>query len=535
MRDLTRAPIPWTLALCVAALALACRPDTPRARRVLVVGWDGATFDLIDPLLKEGRLPNVARLLARGQSATLESTAVPISSAAWTTLATGKEPGETGVYSFFQPIEGTYDVRVVSARDLCAAPLWRTLVARGHEVVVWGVPVTWPAEPVDGVLVAGMLSPEDQVWTHPPALTETLRARGLAPDLGVWRTLRELTPERVSQQLALKEAAVVEALRATHWSFALVVFKELDVLSHRVFDTNTRGPIAALLDDLDTSLGRLLEAAGSDTDVFLVSDHGFTTYRKVFDLDAWLLQEGFATRSEGATLDGRSEGPLATARANERGARLGRLAWSATRAFADVAEGNFAALRLNVVGREPQGAVADSARDATLEALEARLAALEFPAGVKVVRRTWRGAALYPGPERERVVPDLIVELEPSWRAVTSGLGPVFAASELAFPEHARDGICVAAGPSIPAASRALERPRWALRDLAPTWLHLLAEPIPSGMRGAVRFDDARHVLRIDERDDPSQRTTEAAYSGLPTQNESSEVRRRLSSLGYAD
>lgn len=543
MRELPRIPILRLALLALSAAALACSREPEPSRRVLVVGWDGATFDLIDPLLREGRLPNVARLLARGTDAVLESTAVPISSAAWTTIATGKEPGHTGVYSFFQPIEGTYDVRVVSARDVRAAPLWRTLVARGHQVVVWGVPITWPPEPVEGVLVAGMLSPEDQVWTHPPALTDTFRARGLSPDLGVWRTLRELTPERVASQLALKEAAVLEALGDRRWTFGMVVFKELDVLSHRVFDTNTRGTIAGLLDELDRILGRMLDAAGEDTDVFLISDHGFTTYHKVFDVDTWLVEAGFAARRTGATLGDSALGPLATARADERGTRLGRLDWDKTPVYADVAEGNFAALRLNLAGREPSGSLAPEARAATLKALQGELARLEFPAGVKVVRRTWTGDELYPGPERERVVPDLVVELEPSWRAVTSGLGPVFQSSEVAFPEHARDGICIAAGPSLvkaraDSAPATDTRPRWQLVDLAPTWLHLLGEVVPSGLTGNVRNEllrRAREVRRIDESADPSVRSTEAAYEGLPTTAESADVRRRLSALGYSD
>lgn len=538
MRELPRTPILRLALLALSAAALACGRAPEPSRRVLVVGWDGATFDLIDPLLREGRLPNVARLLARGTSAVLESTAVPISSAAWTTIATGKEPGHTGVYSFFQPIDGTYDVRVVSARDVRAAPLWRTLIARGHRVVVWGVPITWPPEPVEGVLVAGMLSPEDQVWTHPPALTETFRARGLAPDLGVWRTLRELTPERVAAQLTLKETAVLEVLDDPRWTFGMVVFKELDVLSHRVFDTRTSGTIAGLLDELDRVLGRMLDAAGEHTDVYLISDHGFTTYHKVFDVDTWLVEAGFAARRTGATLGDTAQGPLATARADERGARLGRLDWSKTPVYADVAEGNFAALRLNIAGRELSGSLAPEARAATLKALRDELARLEFPQGVKVVRRTWTGDELYPGPERERVVPDLVVELEPSWRAVTSGLGPVFQATEIGFPEHARDGICIAAGPSMTATRTGASRPRWQLIDLAPTWLHLLGEVVPSGLTGTVHSDllrRARDVHRIDEAVDPSVRSTEAAYEGLPTTAESADVRKRLSALGYSD
>ncbi|MFT5734803.1 MAG: putative AlkP superfamily phosphohydrolase/phosphomutase [Planctomycetota bacterium] len=195
-----------------------------------MIGWDGATYDLVDPLVKAGKLPNLAELMASGRSADLESTAIPISSAAWTTATTGKEPGETGIYSFLQPVPDSYDVRVVSAQDNHGIPIWRTLVARGHQVIVWGVPLTWPPEPVRGVMVSGMLSPLDGVWAHPPELAEELKGRGMLPDLGRWRSMQELNPQRIQEQLAIKETALVEQLSKPTWSFALAVFKNLDVL-----------------------------------------------------------------------------------------------------------------------------------------------------------------------------------------------------------------------------------------------------------------------------------------------------------------
>ena len=80
------------------------RGDEPP--RLLLIGWDGASYRMIDRLVSEGKLPTVARLMDRGVHARLESTIIPISSAAWTSAVTGKGPGETGVYGFFEPLEG---------------------------------------------------------------------------------------------------------------------------------------------------------------------------------------------------------------------------------------------------------------------------------------------------------------------------------------------------------------------------------------------------------------------------------------------
>ena len=500
-----------------------------------MIGWDGATFDLVDPLLKAGRLPNLARLMESGQSANLESTAVPISSAAWTTATTGKEPGETGIYSFLQPQPDSYDVRVVSAKDNQGIPIWRTLTARGHQVIVWGVPLTWPPEMVRGVMVSGMLSPLDGDWAHPPELAKDLKNRGMLPDLGRWRSMQELSPQRIEEQLAIKEAALIEQLSKPAWSFGLAVFKNLDVLAHQRYTAELDGPVANLLVALDATLGRLIEAAGPDTNVVVMSDHGFTTYPMVMDIDSWLTEAGFSARKPDAKLDGRSPAPLAEARISQRAERLGRFDMSKTRAFATTAEGNFAAIRLNVRGREPEGSIPEDQRDAVLAEIEAALQAIEQPAGTRVVRQIWRGAELYPGDQSDRVVPDLIVELEPDWRAVATGLQSPFSRALKAFPEHQRSGICVVSGPSI---AKNSARADWKIRDITPMALHLLGELIPSDLAGdphAELLKAPRAVLRVDAAKDPSLRSTEEAFKGLPSLSESTDVRNALNGMGYGE
>ncbi len=528
------------LTLTGLLLAAACNSgggedDSSIPPRLLVIGWDGATYDLIDPLVQAGRLPNLARLMESGISANLESTAIPISSAAWTTATTGKEPGETGIYSFLQPQPDSYDVRVVSAQDNQGIPIWRTLTARGHEVVVWGVPLTWPPEPVRGVMVSGMLSPLDETWAHPPELADQLKAQGMLPDLGRWRSMQELSPKRIKEQLAVKEAALVEQLSSPRWSFALTVFKNLDVLAHQRYTPALNGPVANLLVELDATLGRLVEAAGPDTNVVVMSDHGFSVYPMIVDIDSWLTESGFAVRKPDAKLDGRNPAPLAEARVSQRAERLGRFDMAKTRAFATTAEGNFAAIRLNVIGREPEGSVSPEDRDTVLGELEAALKGIEQPAGTKVVRQTWRGQDLYPGAQADRVVPDLIVEFEPDWRAIATGLREPFSRARKPFPEHQRNGICVASGPSI---AQRDGRAEWKIRDITPMALHLLGEVIPNDLAGDPHADllkTPRAVLRIDPAKDPSLRSTKEAFEGLPSPGESADVMNALKSMGYAE
>jgi predicted AlkP superfamily phosphohydrolase/phosphomutase len=534
-----------TVSLAAALLALVgCGgggEDAPQRRpadtRVLVVGWDGATWDLIDPLLAQGRMPHLARLLERGSQAVLDSTVVPISSAAWVGAVTGCDPAHSGVYGFFEPIPDTYDVTLISARSVRATPLWRTLSRRGGRSLVVGVPVTWPPEPIEGVLVSGMLAPRDSVWTHPAALTERLRARGYQPDLGIWRDANELSVEVLERQLAAKRELLLELLAGEDWDLAFFVFKELDVLSHFAYDGRTDGIVAWLLEALDRELGALLDAVGPSTRVLLVSDHGFGAYPTSFFTQRWLVEQGFSVEGEPVELPSDLESlPLAQRRALENAGAMGALDLPATRAFAGLAEGNFGGIRLNLAGREPQGGLAAEDAEAVLLELERSLGELRVPGTERpLIVRTWRRAELYPGPH-EDLISDLLFETDPEVAVRPVPHTAVFEAHEPRFPDHTRAGILAAAGPGLVAVA---ERGHASVLDVGPTVLHLLGHAVYAGTQGRVLEDllsERAPVRRVEEASE-TPRAAERRWleDATWTDPQLEEVRQRLKSTGYAE
>jgi len=526
-----RVRIAWLLAL--GSLFAACSDDpvaVPRSPRLLIVGWDGATFDLLDPLREAGRLPHVADLQARGTSAALESTVVPISSAAWVSAVTGMGPGETGVYSFFEPVEDSYDVQLVSSLSNQAPPLWRVLAHRGLRSHVFGVPLTYPPEPGLGTQVAGMLSPPGGTYAYPAGLTTELRERGFVPDLGIWRELQVPSHEFLDTQLDLKQEIVTEILARDDWEFAMVVFKSLDLLSHRAYDGRADTQVADLVVRLDAILGELIAAAGPDTNVILMSDHGFATFTRLFNIHSWLFDESFSTPAEGAELPPRSDGPLAESRPAEHKRRMAQLDTRRSLAFAQACEGAFGSVRLNVRGREPDGCVAPEEQEELLARIEAGLRAIRVGEAA-LVTNVWRGTDLYPGPHGS-VVPDLMFEVLADVQVVASDVQPTFATHAHPVPDHARDGILVAAGPRI---RREAERGRAAIADIAPTALHLLGLPAHEEMSGTVQstwVSGQAQVRRIPAAPGSLQRAESgAAYSA----EELEQLRQRLKQLGYVE
>lgn len=131
----------------------------PIANKVMVIGLDGATFRVIDPLVARGELPGLARLMAGGTRGTLESTLPPLSPTAWASFITGKNPGKHGIFDFLRRRPGSYEFLPVNGASIRARTLWSRLSEGGVRVGVVNVPMTYPPPPVNGFIISGMDSP----------------------------------------------------------------------------------------------------------------------------------------------------------------------------------------------------------------------------------------------------------------------------------------------------------------------------------------------------------------------------------------
>ena len=250
-------------------------------RRVLVVGWDGATWDAIDPLLAERRLPHLAALLDGGVRADLRSTVPPVTPAAWTSLATGQAPGRTGVLGFrhldLRRASG-FDPRLAGSADLRGRTLFEHAAALGAGVAMAAYPMTWPPFPVPGgVLLSGWPRPETArapMWPESEALQEPDWGQGATRPSSTVRT-RDGREDPVSAAIQLDERTLRVGLRWLREREDRVVFVGLqgtDHLAHRYWG---QPELEACYERFDGWLGALREAAGADAATVIVSDHGF--------------------------------------------------------------------------------------------------------------------------------------------------------------------------------------------------------------------------------------------------------------------
>jgi predicted AlkP superfamily phosphohydrolase/phosphomutase len=558
-----------------------------RVRRVLVIGLDGATLDLIEPWAQAGHLPIMAELMAKGSYSRLRSVYPVLSSAAWASFMTGMNPGKHGIYDFVTREDDGYSLRPVTRQHMAGRSLWHILSEYGRRVGVVNVPMTYPPEPVNGFLVSGLGTPDYRDFTYPTSLSKRLLQDG-------YRVNRRVFHQNPgNEQIFLDDTydvserltqATLRLMTEEPWDFFMVVYRDTDEMAHAfwsymdethpAYDPVEARPYRdAILDcycRLDQTIGELIAAAGPETTVLVLSDHGTgPLYKDVF-LNEWLRREGFLTTKPPKSIR-RTLARLGVTRANvshtlrtlglsrverwikdllgERIAALPRDTWGD---FAEVIDwpktiaysyGYHGQIYINLAGREPEGVVAPGEE---LERVRARvLKALrhwtDLDDGLPVVTAVYTADELFYGPHVGNA-PDLIVVMRDlayiTRHGHEFGYRPDKVFTNPLTREtggHRLDGVLIASGPGLAQINR--EAPVASLMDIAPTTLHLLGCPTPEHMDGRVlseRLSSEWRSQPVAAYQDDDWAASRQQEEMLSTQEER-ELIDRLRSLGYVE
>jgi predicted AlkP superfamily phosphohydrolase/phosphomutase len=553
--------------------------------KVLVIGLDGATPELVDRWVAENKLPFLKQMMQKGVYGKLKSTYPPISPAAWTTFATGYNPGKHGTYDFRD-----YDPRryscfadtIVDSNAFAGKAVWDLIGAAGQKVGVITVPVTYPAWKVNGFMVSGYPTPDAaksfaypaEVGERIPPLTEDSTFFKSASHSEVLKELVRITHLRTDVSIA--------ELQKDEYGFFIMVIGATDRAHHDWWKfIDPEHPAynpqeAAIYGDYilevykaaDACLGKFLEAVDDETTVIVMSDHGGMAHPKYnLNFNYWLRTLNLLTPSVKAS---KSQSGVKGAFKNFYRSKIRRLPyleklyrslpqglkkfatnldsqtmmnldaidWRRTRAYRFPMYPPVEGIMINVAGRQPEGCVQPGEE---YEALRTRileeLRSLREPTtGEPIVLEAYRREELYHG-ERLETAPDIIVVTQDCYKG---GIGidklisevPLEVISKLSGV-HRMDGIILAQGPHIRRDAR-VEGAN--IIDVAPTILYALGMPIPSDMDGKPLtnlFEDA-HTQQTtasytDERKVEDVATDEYGYS----EEEEESVRLKLEALGY--
>jgi predicted AlkP superfamily phosphohydrolase/phosphomutase len=526
-------------------------------QRVLLIGWDGADWRILDPMLEAGLLPNLAGLIDRGARAVLNSVVPTHSWSAWPSFLTGVDPADHGVYDILESREGTRRQFPVSFRSIRERTFLADLTAAGVETVMVNVPLTFPPPKITGKLIAGGVLPKGRGFTYPEELPDQLsRAGAPFPINGMsWTTYRHRPGpflEEVAQLTAARQKATEHLLDTTDWQVACAVFVATDRVQHCLakyvsndhpdHPTLSKEPLAERVRDvyrlLDDGLGRLLDRTRAEDLVLFMSDHGFHSCTRAVHMDRLLAHLGLLDFSASNALFGPMQwGPMRSLarKVYDRLGLHGKVSlpqpvnWSKTRAYTSVrttGEG----VSVNLAGREPEGTVDpgdfERARDEVAEKLESFV---DPATGKHPVIRVQRREEVFKGRFADEA-PDLLLDPDPLY-SLTHARAAVQPADWLSG-DHRLEGVLVAAGPSVRQSE--FDGQAFRLVDLAPTILAAVGAPSVVRHSGAVL--DAvvgRQATQVIPGMAPAPEGEEVAFA--LGDEEAEEVEEHLRGLGYLE
>lgn len=283
------------------------------AKKLLLIGWDAADWKMMSPLMDGGLMPTLARFVEQGCMGNIATLRPSLSPMLWTSIATGKLADQHGVTGFVEPTPDRRGVRLVGSQSRRAKAFWNITSEAGLKTHLVGWYASHPAEPISGACVSDRFvidsttgqRPAANDWACPTDLADRFAALRVWPrELGAGDLLpfvprlehvdlrRDPRPGKLAEALsacATTHAIATDLLANHDWDVAAVYYDTIDRLGHEFMPYHA--PRLDHISEADFSiyqhvmtgvyrfhdmlLERLLDIAGDDATVILVSDHGF--------------------------------------------------------------------------------------------------------------------------------------------------------------------------------------------------------------------------------------------------------------------
>jgi predicted AlkP superfamily phosphohydrolase/phosphomutase len=531
-------------------------------RQTLLLGLDGGTFTVLEPLMRDGVMPFLKEFAASGVSAELNSVIPALTPPAWTSLTTGRSPGHHGIFDFFcKESPDSHHIRVATARDVHAETIWSIAARNELRTIALNFPLMFPPPKLHGYVVPGWMPwRQMRLGCHPPDLYDRLKklpgfnAQELAMDITPEaKPVSGIQPEEYEEWVAVHTRRerqwfdiLGELMRDEPWDLAAIVFDGPDRIQHLCwrFLAATDEPLSPWAQrvrercleyfrELDRLLAAAVSRAGPDATVILASDHGFGPQTGTFFVNAWLEQRGHLSWAEGRAP--RTSQPEALG--IEQLARHDYLLdWRKTRAYAATPSSN--GIHIVRAGPDHPGGVPEGDYERFRQELARELLALVEPdTGQRVVARVWTRDEVFQGPHKD-LAPDLTLELRDGGLVSILASDTPFMTRADSSGNHRREGIFLARGPGLECGVRL---PPLSILDVAPLVLYSLGLEIPEELEGALpvaAFDPSwlhRRPARMTARPTQGTPADNGAEETYFTQDDERKLAQRLRDLGYIE
>jgi len=256
-----------------------------KRKKLIVIGIDGGNFEVINSLISKGLMPNLTKLKFSG---VLSSTIPPGTAVAWASFSTGNYPGKTGIYDFTLVNEDSWKINFINRKKLKGKTLWEMLSENKIKSCFINIPLTYPPDKINGVIISGIDTPSTlNNYTYPPELKEKLKEFDYEIEVGGLKEKSDMVKKCV--ELVDKRTKVANYLLEKDFDFFAILFRESDVAQHFAWGGEE---VEEIYKKIDQFIGKVIEEE-KNSDVIIISDHGEEEVKKAFNINSWLEKEGY--------------------------------------------------------------------------------------------------------------------------------------------------------------------------------------------------------------------------------------------------
>ena len=533
--------------------------------RTLLLGLDGATFTVLDPLMDQGVMPFLKEFLAAGARAGLRTIVPALTPPAWTSMVTGRKPGRHGVFDFFRPESaGSRHIRFFASTDVGCDTIWTLASRSGRRVTSLNFPAMFPPPKISGYVVPGWVPWRQlRLACWPEDLVE--RLKGNVPEFNQRELAMDIKLEgKATEGVAANNEYIpwidLHIRRERNWfdifrylhqadpaDLTGILFDGVDKLQHLCWrflrpedarplhykwEFAVREHCLEYFRQLDHLIRGICELAGPETTVIIASDHGFGPTWEVFYLNAWLARKGYLEWARDGAAAGDEQATLGV---NQVARHTYLLDWTKTTAYATTPTSNGLHIAVNRNGNEP--GIPPEQYEGLRERLIRDLEQVKDPkTGERVVREIYTREQIFPGPHMD-VGPDLTLVLRDHGLISILPSRKIVGKRKSVAGAHRPVGVLGVRGPGIRAG---LKLEEVSILDVAPLALYAMGLAAPAGVEGRVPAGLYKESwLRAQPiapaaPEAPEAASTEIQAAAMSAEDEA-EVLERMRELGYIE
>lgn len=543
-------------------------------KRVIILGLDGGTWTILNPLIQSGKARFFSQLTQNGVHGVLRSITPPVTAPAWTSFLTGKNPGKHGLFDF-QWIDFAANQRKLTfSTDCKSANIMDYLSEAGKRLLFVNVPLTYPPQPINGVMIAGFPVPPGSDFVYPPEIQQKVRELNYITDwMEIYKKKKSLTKVSMIKTADKSQIDVFASLlQQDNWDVAMIVISGTDHIAHLEWQKGNVKEVRKYYLYIDTILSELQQKGlFKDSTIVVMSDHGFGGGSQAFFMNTWLYHEGYLAYKDEKeeTYDVFLKG----FRNNVYGERKGLISrllkgigltrenliylgkktgliklerflphsvisvfpshetsidWSKTKAYmmSNASKG----ININLQGREHTGIVPKSEYDLVRKEIVEKLRKVTTNDGQPVFQIADIKENIYSGPFVSQA-PDIVTWPFPEYK-IRIGSKMKNHMRKVIEAQHTLEGIYVYSGDDFVSGKRTREI---SIMDIAPTLLHILGLPVPNDMDGKVVTDFFNPDSLAGKKQVIYRNPLIKEFSGTTKQDSSTdeEVAAKLKALGY--